>query len=114
MAYGMRVWDASGNLRMDENSFTVRIVLSVVVNNSGWTIVNSQGAGYQDFSCPGVTPSNASATCLPVANYTSNETQFETEVRTDVVRVYNYNRGYAGFTNPATTASMRLIVVRMS
>lgn len=113
MAYGMRIWGADGALQMDENSFTMRIAFSVVVNNSGWTITNSTyGFGYKDFSVPGVTPSNAVSTLLPVGAYFSSDTQFEAEILNGVVRVYNYNKNYPSGTWASTAASMRLIVMR--
>jgi hypothetical protein len=115
MAYGMRIWGANGALQMDENSFTLRIAFSAVVNNSGWTITNSTySLGYQDFSVPGVTASNAVATLLPVGSYASTATQFEAEVLNGVVRVYNYNKNYPSGTWAATASSMRLMVMRTS
>lgn len=115
MSYGMRVWDASGVLRMDENSFTGRIVLSVVVTNDGWTITNSSaGVGYKDISVPGITASNGTVAFIPVANFTNTDTQFMAQVMTGVVRIYNYNIGYAGTPNRSTVSSMRLFVIRVS
>lgn len=113
MAYGMRVWGADGALQLDENSFTFRVVLSAVVANSGWTITDSsKGFGYKDFAVAGITPSNSSATVLPIGSYTDTTTQFETEVLSGVVRIYNYNRGYTAGTWSSTATSMRLIVMR--
>lgn len=113
MSYGMRIWGADGALQLDENSFTLRVVLSTVVVNSGWTITDSsKGFGYQDFSAPGITPGNSSATVIPIGAYAENTTQFETEVLNGVVRVYNYNRGFTAGAWPANASSMRLIVMR--
>ena len=116
MSYGMRIWGADGALQLDENSFTFRVALSVVVNNSGWTITNSaKGFGYQDFPVSGLTPSNGTATVIPIGNYTDSETQFETEVLIGVVRIYNYNRGFDfSGANASTASSMRLLVMRFS
>jgi hypothetical protein len=63
MSFGMRIWGPTGFLEMDENSFTVRIVYSSVVqkvageNRTRW------------ISIPGVSPSTHSAVCFPVAAY---------------------------------------------
>lgn len=115
MAYGMRIWGADGALQLDENSFTFRVVLSVVVPNSGWTITNSSyNLGYKDFSAPGITPGNCCATVVPIGSYNADTTQFETEVLNGVVRVYNYNRGFPSGTWAATAGPMRLMVMRFS
>lgn len=63
MSFGMRIWGPTGFLEMDENSFTVRIVYSTVVqkvageNRTRW------------ISIPGVSPATHSAVCFPVAAY---------------------------------------------
>jgi len=107
MSFGMRIWGADGALQIDETSFTMRVVLSVVVLNSGFPTRQS----YQTFSVPGITTSNAIAVVIPIDAYTSTATQFETELLSDSVRVYNYLRGYAG-TNISNATSMRLLVIR--
>lgn len=115
MSYGMRIWGADGALQLDENSFTLRVVLSTVVENSGWTITDrSKGFGYKDFAVADITPSNASATVLPTGAYTDTTTQFETEVLNGVVRVYNYNRGFPAGGWSSNVNSMRLIVMRFA
>ena len=107
MSFGARIWDANGVLVMDENSFTMRVVLSQLVS-----IPNTSQA-YQTFSVPGLTAANGAAIVVPVAAYSNNETQYETEVINDAVRVYNYIRGFTG-TFKSGVASMRLIVMRFS
>jgi hypothetical protein len=115
MSYGMRIWGADGALQLDENSFTFRVVLSVVVNNSGWTMTDpSKGFGYKDFAADGITPSNAAVTVVPIGDYAANTTQFETEVLNGVVRVYNYNRGFPTGGWSANATSMRLLVRRFA
>jgi len=63
MSFGMRIWGPTGFLEMDENSFSVRIVYSTVVqkvageNRTRW------------ISIPGVSPATHSAVCFPVAAY---------------------------------------------
>ncbi|WP_260455488.1 hypothetical protein [Pseudomonas baetica] len=106
MSYGARVWGPDGALQLDENSFTMRVVLSTLVSVSG-------GQTYQQFSVPGITPANGVAIVLPVGTYSDTTTQYETEVINDAVRVYNYVRGYAG-TYVSTAGTMRLLVIRFS
>lgn len=107
MSYGLRIWGADGALQIDENSFTIRVVLSTTV-----TFPNGARSS-QDFSVPGITPSNGTATVIPIGAY-GNVTQFETEVLNGVVRVYNWNRGFPAGTWTATAGTMRLLVIRFS
>lgn len=107
MSFGMRIWGADGGLQLDETSFTIRVVLSEVVLNSEFPA----GQSYQTFSVPGISAANSAAIVVPIGTYQDYVTQFETEVLTDSVRVYNYIRGYAG-TFKSTAASMRLLVMR--
>lgn len=106
MSFGMRIWGGDGALQIDENSFTIRVVLSTLVSVSG-------GQTYQEFSVPGITPSNAVAVVVPIAGYSDSATQYETEVINGGVRVYNYIRGYVG-TFTSTAGTMRLLVMRFS
>ncbi|MDH0749537.1 hypothetical protein N5D61_24740 [Pseudomonas sp. GD03842] len=107
----MRIWGADGALQLDENSFTMRVVFSALVSfNSNPSSPKSS----QDFSVPGLTPSNGTAFVVPVADYGSTITQFETEVLNGVVRVYNWNRGFSAGTWTSSAGTMRLIVIRFS
>lgn len=107
MTYGVRIWNPAGVLQMDENSFTMRVVLSQVVS------IPAGSQKFQTFAVPGITASNASAILLPVGSFGSTDTQYEIEVINDAVRVYNYIRGYAG-TITSSVSSMRLLVMRFS
>lgn len=110
MSFGMNIWGADGALQLDQNSFTMRVVFSTVVNRTQFGNVKAT----VDYSVPGVNTANAIAVLIPVnGNYNVTTTQFESEVLTDVVRIYNYIRGYAG-TNISTVDSMRLLVIRFS
>lgn len=60
MSYGVRVWGSTGLLELDENSFTVRIVYSEIVQSSGRS---------RFIAIPGVNPSTHSAVCVPIAAY---------------------------------------------
>ncbi|RBL69980.1 hypothetical protein C3E98_019030 [Pseudomonas sp. MWU13-2625] len=101
----MRIWGADGALQIDENSFTIRVVLSTLVTFSG-------GKANQDFSVPGVGPGNGAAIVVPIGTYTDQQMQFETELIDNVARVYNHTRGYAAST--IATGTMRLIVMRFT
>lgn len=106
MSHGMRVWGADGALQLDENSFTIRVVLSTLVTFSNAAKTN------QDFSVPGVGPGNGSAIVLPNGTYDANALQFETELLDGVARVYNHTRTFAAST--IASGTMRLIVMRFN
>lgn len=101
--YGMRIWGADGALQLDENSFTVRLVLSVLVT------FNSQKSN-QDFSVPGCNPANSMAFVVPSAPVENNQRQFETEMLDGIARVYNYTRTFDA--SSTAIGTMRLFVVR--
>jgi hypothetical protein len=103
----MRVWGPDGVLQIDENSFTIRVALSVLV-----TFPVGGSKGNQDFSVPGVGPGNGSAVVVPVGAYSDTQLQFETELLDGVARVYNHTRTFAASTTASGT--MRLIVMRFS
>ncbi|PYC06943.1 hypothetical protein DMX04_00645 [Pseudomonas koreensis] len=103
----MRIWGADGALQLDENSFTIRVVLSVQV-----TFALGASKGTQDFAVPGAGPGNGTAIVVPIGSYPQTQMQFETEMLDGVVRVYNYTRTYAASTTSSGT--MRLIVMRWS
>ena len=110
MSEGMRIWGADGALQMDENSFSVRVVLSTVVYRANFT-----GQGVQTFSIPGITTANSASFLVPIdGSYSTTTTQFETEVVNDAVNVYNYIRGWGTYSLTSTVPSMRLVVVRFS
>ncbi|MBK5512275.1 hypothetical protein [Pseudomonas sp. TH15] len=100
----MRIWGADGALQVDENSFTIRVVLSTLVT---FAAVKSN----QDFSVPGVGPANGCAIVVPIGTYTNQQQQFETELVDNVARVYNHTRGYASM---VASGTMRLIVMRFN
>lgn len=106
MSYGLRIWGADGALQLDENSFTIRVVLSTLVTFSNAAKTN------QDFSVPGVGPGNGVAIVVPVGTYTDLQQQFETELLDGVARVYNYTRTFAAST--ISSGTMRLIVMRFN
>ncbi|KFE48020.1 hypothetical protein [Pseudomonas congelans] len=102
----MRVWGADGALQLDENSFTIRVVLSTLVTFSGTTKTS------QDFAVPGVGPGNGVAMVIPAGVYDSNQRQHETELVDGIARVYNHTRTYSSST--VSTGTMRLLVMRFS
>ncbi|WP_285409372.1 hypothetical protein [Pseudomonas sp. FR229a] len=101
----MRIWGPDGALQIDENSFTVRVVLSTIVSFG-----NTKSS--LDFSVPGVGPSNGAAIVIPQGDYAANQLQFETELLDGVARVYNHTRGFAAST--VAVGSMLLIVMRFN
>ncbi len=107
MSYGLQIWDESGNVTLDETSFTMRVVYSGIVTGSN-------SVSYQTISVPGLTPTNGTAFVVPIGNYNVNsDKQLETQVLTDAVRVYSYIRGREQYSN-TTGTTMRLIVIRFS
>lgn len=106
MSYGVRIWGADGALQIDENSFTIRVVLSTLVTFSGTAKTS------QDFAVPGVGPGNGVAIVIPNGTYDQNQKQFETELVDGVARVYNHTRTFAAST--VSSGTMRLIVMRFS
>ncbi|QGA51059.1 hypothetical protein [Pseudomonas brassicacearum] len=107
MSFGLKIWDESGNVTLDETSFTMRVVHSSIVTGSN-------SANYQTIAVPGLTPSNGTAFVVPIGSYNVNsDKQLETEVINGAVRVYSFIRGRAQYSS-TTSSTMRLIVVRFS
>lgn len=107
MSYGIRIWGADGALQLDENSFTMRVVLSTLVTFPSTTKSN------QDFAVAGSDASNSVAIVIPVGPYNeSTSYQFETEMLSGVARVYNYTRTYES--SLSTSGTMRLMVIRFA
>jgi hypothetical protein len=107
MAYGMRVWGADGALQLDENSFTMRVVLSILVT------FPTNAKANQDFSVPGSDASNSVAIVIPIGPYDEGSArQFETEMLSGAARVYNYTRTFDA--SLSTSGTMRLMVIRFA
>ncbi len=106
MINGMMVWGADAALQLDENSFTIRVVLSTLVTFSGTTKTS------QDFAVPGVGPGNGVAIVIPAGAYDGNQRQHETELVDGIARVYNHTRTYGSST--VSNGTMRLLVMRFS
>ncbi|WP_101209853.1 hypothetical protein [Pseudomonas sp. 43NM1] len=107
MSYGARIWGADGVLQVDENSFTMRIVLSTLVTFPNKTKSNL------DFSVPGSDASNSVAIVIPIGPYSETSSfQFETEMLSGVARVYNHTRTFAA--SLSTSGTMRLMVIRFA
>jgi len=63
MSHGIRIWGPTGFLELDENSFTVRIVYTAVVQKAA-------GESRTRFiSIPGIAPATHSAVCFPTGFY---------------------------------------------
>ena len=114
MAFGIRTYGANGALQINENSFTMRVVFSTVVDIAGWTQSGSfAGMGYKQWAVD-ANASNAVAILMPTGPFEEWRTQYETEMLDGVLRVYNYNRGFPAGSFTATATSMRLLVVRFA
>jgi hypothetical protein len=111
MSYGMRIWSEDGTLQLDEASFTMRVVLSALVNYPTYT------KGVQSFVVAGITPSNAIAVIVPVGsiyiNSSTRNVQFEAEILNGSVNVYNYNRS-VGTDASSGMGTQRLLVMRVN
>lgn len=110
MSYGMRVWGPTGILELDENSFTVRIVYSGIVQAG----VPAPGRS-RFISIPGVSPSTHSAVCVPISAYdTSAQSNYSIQytpiVSAGGVTVYFGNP--ATSTGPMGLSPQRLLVMR--
>lgn len=107
MSFGIRIWGADSALQMDENSFTMRVVLSTLV-----TFPNTTKA-IQSFSVPGCTSDNSVAIVIPNGSYNqSTSFQFETEMVSGEARVYNYTRTFEA--SLSASGTMRLMVIRFA
>lgn len=107
MSFGMKIWGADGALQMDENSFTMRVVMSTLVT------FPTAGKTNQDFSVPGSDATNSVAIVIPVGPYNEGSArQFETEMLSGVARVYNHTRTFAA--SLSTSGTMRLMVIRFA
>lgn len=109
MNYGVRVWGPTGLLELDENSFTVRIVHSEIVQGS------IRGPRTTFISVPGATTETHSAVCVPVAPYSTSAQdisaiQYTPIIDTDGVTVCFGNPAVS--TGPVGIAPQRLLVMR--
>lgn len=108
MSSGIRIWGAAGNLQMDENSFTVRVVYSA--------LVTSVGAASRSIyiAIPGVAIGTHVGVCLPNEPWRFSQdprnSQFDVQIMSDGVTVWFGNRnmpdGKMGF------STQRLLVFR--
>ncbi|ELS43273.1 hypothetical protein [Pseudomonas syringae] len=114
MAFGLRTFGADGALQINEKSFTMRVVFTTVVDNSGWTADGTfSGSGYKQWAADG-NVNNCTACLIPIGSFNDITTQYETEMINGVVRVYNYNRGFPAGKVVSSATSMRLLVVRFA
>lgn len=108
MSFGMRIWGPTGNLQMDENSFTVRVVYSALVTSVGVSGRNVY------ISIPEVAIATHVGVCLPNDPWRFSQdprnSQFDVQVMNGGVTVWFANRnmptGKMGF------STQRLLVFR--
>lgn len=79
MSSGMRIWGPTGALELDENSFTVGVSYSAVIQSG-----NGQGRSIF-ISIPGVSPVTHSAVCIPITNYRTDGQSAEAIQYTPIV-----------------------------
>lgn len=109
MSYGVRVWGPTGLLELDENSFTVRIVHSEIVQASG------QSVRSRFISIPGIDPSTHSAVCVPIAAYDTTAQSWSAIQYTPMVGAGGVTLFYgnpATSTGPLGTSPQRLLIMR--
>jgi hypothetical protein len=108
MSSGMRLWSSAGNLVLDENSFTVRVVYSALVSQSGRSLY---------IPIPGVTIATCTGVCLPNGNWSSSSSsqdagncQFDVQVMDRGVTVWFCKRDMP--TGRIGVSTQRLLVLR--
>lgn len=111
MSEGMRIWGPTGSLELDENSFTVRVAYSAVIQAS-----QTPGQRARFIAIPGIDPSTHSAVCIPVANYdTGGQSPYSIQyipiVSSGGVTIY-YGQPNSPQTAPVGLGVQRLIVMR--
>lgn len=111
MTYGMRTKGPSGNLELDENSFTVRVIYSALVPRSTGYFVDIPVAGADPATCQSI--------IVPAGPYPQDPNaqnlyavQFEPQTLMGVVRVWFTNRNITGNQPSAGLATQRLLVMR--
>lgn len=111
MIGGIRIWGPTGLLELDENSFTVRVVYSA--------LINSEYSGVRSvyIEIPGVTPTTHIGVCLPNGQYVGDPSgqnarlsQFDVQMLSGGVRVWFSNRNMPSGRLGAST--QRLLVLR--
>ncbi len=110
MSYGVRAWGPTGLLELDENSFTVRIAYSEIVQAG----VPAPGRT-RYISIPGVDPATHSAVCIPIAAYdTSGQSNYAIQYTPIIVAggVVIYFGNPSTSTGPLGLAPQRLLVMR--
>jgi hypothetical protein len=109
MTYGIRVWGPTGLLELDENSFTVRIVYSEIIQASG------QSVRSRFISIPGIDPSTHSAVCVPIAAYDTRAQSWAAIQYTPMVGAGGVTVFYgcpSTSSGPLGTSPQRLLVMR--
>lgn len=111
MSFGMRIWGAGGVLQLDENSFTVRVVYSALVQK----VAGEDRSRF--ISIPGITPQTCVALCLPNGAWVGSSTeqsasvsQYDAQVVANGVIVWFGNRNMS--TGVLGVSSQRLLVMR--
>lgn len=107
MSYGARVWDESGNLSMDTNSFTYQVIWQGVIDFSGAT------PSYT-LSIPGFNPANCVFMIIPTRaqDVQSSETDGSGNIKSYPYVTTSVGQVVIRSKNPsasATTAQSRIV-----
>ena len=106
MSSGVRIWGPTGLLELDENSFTVMVVHSEIVQSSGRS---------RFIAIPGISPATHSAVCVPIAAYDTTAQMWTAIQYTPIVTsggVTVYFGSPAANTGPTGSSPQRLLVMR--
>lgn len=108
MSSGIRIWGAAGNLQLDENSFTVRVVYSSLVTSIG-------AAGRSVYiPIPEVAITTHVGVCLPNDSWKyfqdARNSQFDVQVMNGGVTVWFSNRNMPN--GKMGISTQRLLVFR--
>lgn len=110
MIYGVRAWGPDGLLELDENSFTVRIVYTAVVQKAP----GENRTRY--IAIPGIAPETHSAVCFPAGSYDTTAQNFASIQYTPIISNggLTLHFGHPGSREgaPLGIGAQRLMVVR--
>lgn len=101
MTDGTRVWDGSGNLIMDTNSFSYQVIWQGVIDFSGTT-------GTYTFNIPGFNPANCVFMIIPTRaqDVQSSETDGNGNAKSYPYVSVSVGQVVVRFRNPAATGTM--------
>lgn len=109
MKAGLRLWGPTSLLELDETSFTVRVVFSLLV-------IKAPGENRtRYYSIPGIDPASHTAVCIPVGAYDTTAQNNASIQYTPIISsggVTIYFGSPAAQTGPMGISQQRLLVMR--